>query len=139
MNDVPMPQRPGWWMRNWKWAVPIGAAGVGLCVVAFLALLVGGILGVIRSTEVYQTAVLEARRTPEVIGALGVPIEEGMLVAGNIEVSPSSGFADLAIPIEGPDGNATIYVTAEKSGGAWAYSTLEVAVHDSGRTIDLLE
>ncbi|MCP3905006.1 MAG: hypothetical protein GY715_15390 [Planctomycetes bacterium] len=133
------PHRPGWWTRNWKWAVPTGVGAIAACFIGFIALIIATVLGVIRGTEVYQTAVYEARSQPAVIGVLGVPIEEGVMVAGNIEVSPSSGYADLAIPIEGPGGQATIYVVAEKSGGSWAYSTLEVAVHDSGQTIDLLE
>ena len=129
---------PGWWARNWKWAVP---ACVSVLVAGFVgscALIVMLIFGVMKHSEVYQTAVSEAQAEPAVIGALGFPIEEGLVVTGNIQISGPSGSADLAIPISGPDGNATIYVVAQKSAGEWQYSTLEVAVHDTGETIDLM-
>ena len=71
--------------------------------------------------------------------ALGTPIEEGLLVMGNINVTGSSGEADLAIPIAGPESEGTIYAVAEKSAGKWAYSILEVEVKTTGERIDLLE
>ncbi len=130
---------PGWWARNWKWAVPAGVSVLVAGFVGFCALIVMLVFGVMKHSEVYQTAVSEAQAEPAVIGALGVPIEEGLFVTGNIQISGPSGSADLAIPVSGPDGNATIYVVAEKRAGAWQYSTLEVAVHDTGETIDLLD
>ena len=130
---------PGWWARNWKWAVPSGVLVLVAGFVCFCALIVMLIFGVIKNSEVYQTAVSETQAEPAVIGALGVPIEAGLFVTGNIQINGSTGTADLAIPVSGPDGNATIYVIAEKWAGEWQYSTLKVRVRDTGETIDLLD
>jgi hypothetical protein len=58
---------------------------------------------------------------------------------GNINISGSSGEADLAIPISGPEDKGTIYAVAEKSAGRWIYSILEVEIKTTGERIDLLE
>ncbi|MBT8485044.1 MAG: hypothetical protein HKO59_03115 [Phycisphaerales bacterium] len=129
---------PGWWQRHWKWAVPTGVVTLMGGVVGFVVLLLAVILGVIKSTEPYEVAVSEARSAPAVIAALGLPIEEGFFVAGNIEMTPGSGTADLAIPIDGPQGRATIFVEADRAAGEWGYSLLEVTVHATGEEIDLL-
>jgi hypothetical protein len=100
----------GWWVRNWKWVVPVGVAAIVSVVVAVCLGVLALIFGLMRQTEVYQTALDEAQGAPQVIERLGTPIEDGFLVTGNIEVNPSSGYADLAIPIEGPDGRGVIHV-----------------------------
>ncbi len=51
----------------------------------------------------------------------------------------ASGQADIAIPISGPKGKATIYAVATKSGGKWTYSKLTVQVVGGGDEIDLNE
>ena len=73
------------------------------------------------------------------VAALGTPIEEGFFVVGNLEVNGSGGFAELAIPVSGPKASGTLYVVADKSGPNWYFSTLELAVEDTGEWIDLLE
>ena len=80
-----------------------------------------------------------ARAEPAVEMALGTPIEEGLFVVGNINISGSSGQADLAIPISGPHGKGTIYAMAEKSAGQWTFSTLVVEIKTTGERIDLME
>ncbi len=133
------PPPPGWWRRNWKWAVPTGGivlvgGGVGF-IVAIFAL----IFGLMKSTEVYETALFEAQTNPAVIEHLGNRIEDGLIFTGNMEVNPSSGYADIVIPISGQKGSGSLYVQAEKIAGSWQYYTLEVAVHGSDISIDLLE
>ena len=137
-SAVAIARRRGWWSRNWKWAVPTGITTLVALGVGLVFALIGAVLGIIKSTEVYQTALSEARSDFAVVAAIGTPIEAGTLVQGNIEVNPGSGYADLAIPIEGPGGSATVHVQAEKHQGEWAYVTMTVAVHDTGETVDLL-
>ena len=52
---------PNWWARNWKWLVPagclIGVAGVE----GFIALIVGLVFGLIKSTTPYQQALARAQ------------------------------------------------------------------------------
>ncbi len=134
-----LPHEKSWWDRNWKWFVPVLCVG---CLVA-LACLILGILtlvfGVMRSSDVYEEAVATAKANPMVEAALGTPIEEGLLMTGSINVSGSSGDADLAIPIYGPRRRATIYAVASKSRGEWVFSSLTVGLKDGEERIDLLE
>lgn len=132
----PVPKAGTWWSRNWLWFVPV-------CILSIL-LLLGGcvgffalIFGVMKSSDVYKTAVARAEADPGVIGALGTPIKEGFLFTGSINVSGAAGNASLAIPISGPNGKATIYVEATKSEGVWTFSTLDVVLDGSGQKIDL--
>ena len=96
------------------------------------------IFGLVKSSETYKQAVAKAKTNSAVMEALGSPIKEGFLFAGNINISGSSGEADLAIPISGPKGKATIYAVATRSAGIWTFSRLEVAIRESGERIDLL-
>ena len=142
LMDAPDPGRPqvrkSWFGRNWKWFMPTCVGAPILACGGFITLMVMLVFGMIKGSEVYQTAVQEAKSDSAVTAALGTPIEEGFLVTGNIEVSPSSGYADLAIPISGPRGTATIYAVAEKYGDEWYFSTLEVAIADGSEWVDLL-
>jgi hypothetical protein len=138
-GTIPPAKQPGWWQRNWKWFVPVGCLGLLVLFTGFIALVVSVVFGILKSSEVYQAALNAARSKPAVEMALGTPIEEGLIVMGNINVSGSSGNADLAIPVSGPEDEATIYAVAEKSAGQWAFSILEVEVKSTGERIDLLE
>jgi hypothetical protein len=61
------------------------------------------------------------------------------LEMGNINVNGSSGHADLAIPVSGPEGSGTIYVVASKSAaGQWTILRLVVEVKETNERIDLL-
>ena len=109
-----------------------------LLIVAFVAVLVMVIFGAIKSTDVYKEALVRAKANPAVIEALGSPIRDGMFLSGNTNVNGASGQADLAIPISGPKGKGTIYVTASKSAGEWGYSTLVAEIARTHERIDLL-
>ena len=124
-----------WWKRNWKWFVPVGGLGA---IVLFVAVIGYLAFGFVKSCEIYEMATAKAKRNSSVVEALGSPIEEGLLVMGNIKLSGSSGKADLSIPISGPGGKAKIYAVATKSTGHWTFSTLVVAIKSSGERINLL-
>ena len=129
----------GWWSRNWRWFVPVSSVVVVLSGVGFFVAIIALVFGVMKNTEVYETALFEAQTNQEVISYLGNRIEDGMFMTGNMEVSPGSGYADIVIPISGQKGSASLYVQAEKVAGSWQYSTMQVNVHDSDISIDLLE
>lgn len=136
-----MTQKPetNWWGRNWKWVVPVGCVGILALMVSFVFLILSLVFGVIKSSDVYKGAFARAEKDPSVQTAVGSPLEEGFIVSGKINVSGPSGNADLAIPVYGPGGEATIYAVAKKSAGQWTYSTLVVEIEDTGQRIDLLE
>ena len=105
--------------------------------VAFVAVIVIVVFGAMKSSDAYKLAVARAKADPRVTAALGTPISEGMFLSGNTNVNGATGEANLAIPISGPKGKATIYAVATKSGGKWTYSKLTVQVDGGGDEIDL--
>ena len=134
------PKKPStWWQNNWKWFVPVGCLGLLTILIGFIALIVTIVFGMVKSSEVYKDALAAARADPTVEMALGTPIEDGLLVMGNISISGLSGKADIAIPISGPFDKGTIYAVAKKSAGRWTFTTLVVEIKTSGERIDLMK
>ncbi len=140
-----MAQSGSWWGRNWKWLVPLGCVSplviCGGCISVVVGILFG-VFGVIKSSEPYQEAMARARANPAVLAALGEPITEGFFIQGNINLSivngQETGTANLAIPISGPKGTATLRVAATKAGGKWNYHLLNAELGEANQTIDLL-
>jgi len=118
--------------------VPLGCFGVALLFVAFVGSIVLLVFSAMKSSEVYKEALARAKADSSVIEALGVPIREGFLMSGNTNVNGASGESNLAIPISGPKGRGTIYVSAKKLLGQWNYSGLVVEVGGTHQRIDLL-
>ena len=133
------PQRTHWWGRNWKWFVPTGCLGLSLLLAAFIAFIIAIVFGAMKSSDAYRTALTRAKSNPTVVNALGSPIEAGFFVSGKTNVSGSSGYADMTIPISGPHGKGTIYFVASKFAGEWTFSKLVVDVEKTGQRIDLIE
>jgi hypothetical protein len=131
-------QERNWWGRNWKWFVPVGCLGSLALFVGFVALIMCFVYGMMKSSDAYKNAVSTAIAHPSVQKGIGTPIEEGMFTTGNINVSGPSGQANLAIPISGPRGKATIYAVAAKSAGQWTFSILVVEIKTTKQRIDLL-
>ena len=127
-----------WWHRHRTPLIAVSVVAVVLAISGFLMLVLSLTVGLMRSSGAYQQAVAAARADETVTRTLGTPIEEGFFVAGEIQLTSHSGYANLSIPISGPDGEATIYVEAEKSGDAWSFRALEVVVHDTGQWIHLV-
>jgi hypothetical protein len=130
---------PNWWSRNWKWCVPVGCLGLLAIGAGFVLLIISLVFGLIKSSDPYEQALTTARQDPRVTRELGTPVEAGWYVTGNIETNPSSGHADIAIPVSGPEGPGTVYVVATKSAGAWTIQKLVVEIDATGQRIDLLE
>src|SRR5262249_15565660 len=132
------PPRGGWWSRNWKWFVPTGCFTLIVLAVVFVVCTVLFVFGILKSTDVYKTAIERAKNDQRVTAALGTPIHDGVCVSGNTQYYGASGDANLAIPISGPKGKATLYAVATKSAGEWTFSKLRVQVN-GGEMIDLNE
>jgi len=135
----PLPRNSAdtWFERNRKWFVPVLCVGGLLVFVGIAVLFACVIFGMMKSSDAYKGAVARAKAAPDVIQALGTPISEGYFISGNINVNGSSGRANLAIPISGPKGDATVYVVATKSVGQWTFQSLIVQIETTGKRIDI--
>jgi hypothetical protein len=131
-------EKKSWWSRNWKWFVPVVGLGMIVVCVGCIALMATAIFGAIKSSDVYQQALIRVQENAEAREALGTPIKPGFWVSGSVEVSGPGGNADLAIPVSGPKNSGTLYVVATKSAGVWEYRTLQLAPNGSSDRIDLL-
>ncbi|HXW13325.1 MAG TPA: cytochrome c oxidase assembly factor Coa1 family protein, partial [Terriglobia bacterium] len=135
-GQIPV-QPKNWLERNWKLLlgllVVLGVLGIA-AVLGILTL----IMASIRGSNVAREAMARAKSNPVVVQRLGTPIEVGWLVSGSINSSSGSGDADLALPVSGPKGKGTVYVTAQKNAGAWTYTLMQAAIEGSGERIDLL-
>ena len=138
-QQPPLPTQPprrNWWQRNWKWFVPTGCLTLIGLGVLFVVCIVFFVFSILKSSDAYKIAVARAKSDQRVVAALGTPIQEGLVPSGKTNVNGPSGEADIAIPISGPKGKATIYAVATKSAGQWEFSKLAVQT-DGGQMIDL--
>jgi hypothetical protein len=131
--------RRSWWHRNWKWFVPVGVLALLLSCVGAPTLFVVSVFGIMKSSAAYTESLALVQADPEVREAIGSPVQAGLLVGGNISVEGSSGRADLLYPVSGPEGEAQVYVVAEKSSGQWTFTQLIVEIESTGETIELHE
>ena len=107
--------------------------GIGL----FAAFVMFVVVGSMRSSMPYQDAVRRAQSDPRVITMLGEPMEVGWFISGTIKITGASGSANLAIPLHGPRGKATIHAIAEKRRRDWHFTQL-IVTPEAGDEVDLL-
>ncbi|KRA41589.1 cytochrome c oxidase assembly factor Coa1 family protein [Pseudoxanthomonas sp. Root630] len=132
------PPSTSWWSRNWKWCVPVIAALLFALFAAFIFGILALVFGAMKSSGPYQHAMARAEADPAVTAALGTPIQAGWLVQGNFSSNGPDGEANLAIPLDGPKADGTLFVVAKKQAGEWRYETLAVNV-DGGERIVLVD
>ena len=131
-------QKKSWWGRNWFWVTPLGCLGLCSLPVVLFAGLFGMIFGTLKTSTAYADGLEIARTHPEVIRALGEPIEPGWLMGGQVSMTPSTGDMDVSVPLEGSRAGGTLYIVARRSAGEWRFERLEVEVDGRGDRIDLL-
>ncbi len=127
-------QGRSWLGRNWIWLL----AALFVCGAVFVVGIFTLVMGAMRGSDVAREATARAQANALLGQRLGTPISEGWIVGGSINVSPGAGDADLSVPISGPKGKGTVYVRAQKAGGAWSYSLMEATIEGSSDRIDLL-
>ncbi len=127
-----------WWSRHWKWCVPVMAALLLALFAAFIFGILALVFGAMKSSGPYQHAMARAQADPAVTAALGTPIQAGWGVQGNFSSNGPDGEANLAIPLDGPKADGTLFVVAKKHAGEWRYETLAVNV-DGGERIVLVD
>jgi Cytochrome oxidase complex assembly protein 1 len=90
-----------------------------------------------RSSDVYKQALAQAASNSQVRELIGEPLKPAWLISGQLNVS-GTGSANLSIPISGPRGKGAIRAVANKSGGVWRFTYLQVSVDGQPTSIDLL-
>jgi hypothetical protein len=124
--------------RNLPIKIGLGCFGVVLIGCLLIAGLFVIATAAMRSSDAYQLALAAAERDPSVTAMLGAPVRAGWFTTGQVNVSGSSGEANLEIPISGPRGSGTIAVRANKSAGKWSFSSLNVRISGRSAPLDLL-
>lgn len=130
----------GWWQRHWKWALPVVVVGVFAILVACAAGLLFALRGTMMGSDVYRDAMARAVAHPELVAALGEPVEAGFMPMGSISRSSEdggSGRADLVIGLSGPRGEGHLVATADRRLGAWTWESL-VFVPEGGGVDDAI-
>jgi amino acid transporter len=133
----PEPMRKSWAERNPLWKIPLGCLTLLLLLAIFGTVAVTIVVGSFRSSDVYRQALAKATESPQVRERLGEPIKPAWFISGQLNVSGSTGNANLSIPISGPRGRALIRAVAQKN-GVWRFSSLEVDLEGQPGKIDLL-
>ena len=137
MNELETEPR-SWWSRNWKWVVPVG--GCFTIIIGGILLLGTAIFGFfssVKSSTGANEILLMAQTNPQVIEALGEPIEEDGI--GSYSVKINNGFKtnEVTLPIKGPKSEATLKVKSSGSDDDRVYEVFEIYVDETGETIDL--
>jgi hypothetical protein len=106
-------------------------------VVVLVCSVIAIVVTALKSSDAYKMALARAQTDPQVVRALGSPIEAGWLISGRTNVSGTSGHADLTVPLSGPKGKGTLYFVASKFAGTWTFSKMMVRVENTGEEIVL--
>jgi len=128
-----------WFKSNWKWFVPMAILSgfVPVTTGIFTGILLTCFV-VIRSSKIFKLTVATVQADKQVIEHLGLPINPGLLVLGNISRRASGTMVNLTIPLSGSQGNATVFAVASKKDNQWIFSSLQLQFPDHGPRIDLL-
>jgi hypothetical protein len=110
-----------------------------LLLIVLLALLgLGGWMAYIqvkKSAPSFRLALETVEKDPQVIRVLGEPIDDAsMLPGGDENVEAERGDASWWFDVKGPHGRARVYAHANRLGGNWSLSMLEVTT-DKGQKI----
>lgn len=91
-----------------------------------------------RHSEVYEQAMAPASANSQGREQIGEAVKPAWFISGQLNVSGSTGNANLSIPISGPRGKGAIRVVANQTGGVWRFTDLQVTVEGQPASIDLL-
>ncbi len=106
----------------------------GGCIAGIFAV----VFGAIKSSTPYTESLVAVRENPIVQQELGLPIEPGFMVTGNLNISGKTGHADLSYTVSGSKGSGTVYLVADRMAGEWEFTTLQLTLDKDGERIDLL-
>jgi hypothetical protein len=106
-----------------------------LLLIVLLALLGVAYIQVKKSAPSFHLALETVQKDPQVVQALGEPIDDASLLPGGDEnVQAERGDASWWFDVKGPKDRARVYAHASRLGGRWSLSVLEVTT-DKGQKI----
>ena len=134
---VPVPGQRDWLDERPHSRILIG----GLIVLAIGLIFISGVLCLVEYSfhhhTVTQQAIERVQSDQRIVQAIGQPFRVGWVIKGNIHMKDSNGYADLRIPISGPNGKGVIVLYAREILGTWEFRALRVDLDDS-TTINLM-
>jgi cytochrome oxidase complex assembly protein 1 len=134
----PEPMKKSWLERRPLWKIPLGFLTLLLLIGVFGSVVMTIITTSFHNSEAYKQAVAKASENSQVREAIGEPIHPAWLVSGQLNVTGSTGNANLLIPISGPRGRGSIRAVATKSRNVWRFTDLQVNIKGRSESIDLL-
>lgn len=116
----------------------LGCGGCLGTVIVALLLLFGLTTYFLKKSQLYTDVQSRVASSVELKQALGDDVKPGALIQGAPGMSEGQVTLDLAIPLEGTKGKATLIMKAHLPSGTtkWQYSVLEAQL-ENGKVIDL--
>ncbi len=136
---VPSPVNRSWLDRHARWKIPLGCLLALFLLCGFVAAIFTVVEASFRNSTVYQEALARAGRNSQIADRIGVPLRPGLMASGQLNVSGSTGTANMKIPVTGPRGKANIVLDAHKVDGTWIFRTLEVQFEGQTEVVNLLD
>ena len=132
-NTPPLLRQPNWVQRNWQWTIP------ALCLVfiGMIGLFYAGTVTIMKSSDAYTEAVVLAKANAMIVAELGAPVQTGFFISGTITTNGTSGRANFAVPLHGPNGKATLYVFAVRKDSQWHFIHLVLILKPGGQQIEV--
>ena len=137
-NQNELIEKPSWWKRNWKWAVPVG--GCLSIVVIGVILIVGGVFAFankIKTASGSDEALAQVQSNQEVIAVLGEPIESDGFGSFNISFNNGEKRTNATTPIKGPNGTGVIHIITIGEDDKKVYEVYNVTIDGSDQVIEL--
>ena len=137
-NQNELIERPSWWKRNWKWAVPAG--GCLTIIIIAVVLIVGGAFAFankIKTASGSDEALIQVQSNQEVIAVLGTPIESDGFGSFNISINNGVKRSNATTPIKGPNGTGVIHIITSGEDDEKVYEVYNVTVDGSDQVIEL--
>ena len=137
-NQNELIERPSWWKRNWKWALPAG--GCLTIVIVGIIMLVGGVFAFankVKTATGTDQALIIAQQNPALIEILGEPIESDGFGSFNISIKNGERTSNSTLPIKGPKGTGTIHVSSKGEDENRTYEVFNVTIDGSDEIVEL--
>jgi hypothetical protein len=134
-----------WWKSNWKWFLPTSLILFLLLFGFILSSTVDGsitdIAQAYSDNSLYEKAIEKAKTNKRVLEALGEiePIDKLAIFEGNAIYSNNNNSVALSIRIKGSKGKGKMDISAEKSGTAWKYKTINIRIKNPKEEIQILK